>query len=220
MWATTYEGLYIGMLWNLMTAKSLFIWPQFVFSRDGIHYDRRFRQPFIPLSFEPEYDSVTIYSQQPIVHDGKVFIFYNGTNFRERPLDAIGGQGPIGALGLAVVPLDGFVSLDDASGANSYGEVVTRSFSFSGSQLQLNMGAAFDSTGGNPPCDIKVEILHPDHFPIKGYTFADADSLTKTGIANRVTWQGNGDISELVGQYIKLKFYLKNAKLFAFQFVE
>ena len=69
-------------------------------------------------------------------------------------------------------------------------------------------------------CDVKVEILHPDHFPIVGFAFDDADSSTQTGIANQVTWRGNGDLRPLQGEYIKLKFYLKNAKLFAFQFIE
>ena len=44
------------MLWNFLREECLFIWPQFVFSRDGIHYDRRFREPFIPLSPEPDYE--------------------------------------------------------------------------------------------------------------------------------------------------------------------
>ena len=222
MWATTYEGFYIGMLWNFLREERLFIWPQFVFSRDGIHYDRRFREPFIPLSPEPDYDSVAIYAQQPIVHDEKVFIFYNGMNFRERRLAEIDGPGPTGALGLAVTPLDGFVSLDNTLDAsNRYGEVVTRPFRFSGNELRVNMGAVSEKTGHSAStCDVKVEILHPDHFPIVGFSVGDADSLTETGIANRVTWRGNGDLHALQGEYIKLKFYLKNAKLFAFQFME
>ena len=93
MWATTYEGFYVGMLWNFLREEKLFIWPQFVFSRDGIRYDRRFREPFIQLSPEPEYDSVAIYAQQPIVHNDQVFTFYNGMNFRERRLAEIGGPG-------------------------------------------------------------------------------------------------------------------------------
>lgn len=216
MWATTYEGFYIGMLWNFLREDRLFIWPQFVFSRDGIHYDRRYREPFIPLSPEPEYDSVAIYAQQPIVQNGQIFIFYNGMNFRERRLSEIGDPGPTGALGLAVTPLDGFVSLthtDDTS--NGYGAVVTRSFRCSGNQLRVNMEMVSGKAG-----DVKVEILHSDHFPIVGFSFDDADSLTQTGIANRVTWSGNGDLHPLQGEYIKLKFYVKSAKLFAFQFVE
>ena len=117
---------------------------------------------------------------------------------------------------MAVTPIDGFVSLDSAGDApNGYGEVVTRPFRFSGNQLQLNMKAISSAA-----CDVKVEILHPDHFPIVGFSFDDADSLTQTGIANQVTWRGDGNLRPLVGEYIKLKFYLQNAKLFAFQFIE
>jgi hypothetical protein len=53
-----------------------------------------------------------------------------------------------------------------------------------------------------------------------GYTLADADPLTQAGVARRVTWKGNGDVSALAGTPIKLRFVLRNAKLFAFQFVE
>ena len=132
---------------------------------------------------------MAIYAQQPIVHNEQLFIFYNGMNFRERQLAAIGGPGPTGALGLAVTPLDGFVSLDSTVEVpNGYGEVVTRPFRFSGNELQVNMGALGSA------CDVKVEILHPDHFPIVGFTFDDADSLTQTGIANKVTWHGHGNL--------------------------
>lgn len=222
MWATTYEGFYIGMLWNFLREERLFIWPQFVFSRDGVHYDRRFREPFIPLSPEPHFDSVAIYAQQPILYNDQIFIFYNGMNFRERKLAEVGGPGPTGALGLAVIPLDGFVSLDSAGDASGgYGEMVTRPFRFSGNQLRLNMKAMYGKTNSlTAVCDVKVEILHPDHFPVVGFSFDDADSLTQTGIANQVSWRGNGNLQLLQGEYIKLKFYLKNAKLFAFQFIE
>ena len=138
-------------------------------------------------------------------------------NFRERRLVEVGGPGPTGALGLAVTPLDGFVSLDSIGGAsNGYGEIVTRPFRFSGNQLSVNMRAISSSAA----YEVKVEILHPDHFPIVGFSLDDTDSLTQTGIANRVTWRGNGDLRLLQGEYIKLKFYLKNAKIFAFQFIE
>ena len=225
MWTSTYEGFYIGMLWNYRPGppppaprrreERLYIWPQFVSSRDGIHYDRRFREPVIPLSAEPEWDSVTIYTHQPIFHDGKFFIYYNGGNFRGRHAENVSGPGAMAAMGLATVPLDGFVSLDTEAGYEGYGEVVTSSFTFSGNRLQINMGPA--SSG--KPCDVKVEILNPDHFRLLGYTFDDADSLTQAGVANVVTWKGKSEVSELAGQSIKLKFYLKNAKLFSFQFV-
>ena len=220
MWTTTYEGFYIGMLWNYVRGPELTIWPQFVFSRDGTHYDRRFRQSFIPLGKEPAFDSVTIYAQQPIVHNDDVFIYYHGTNFRDRPLDEVGGSGPIGAIGLAVVPLDGFVSLENSrpdQPENS--QVVTRSFTFSGDRLQINLRSVVSPDRGDA-CDVRVEILGPDYFRILGYSLDDADPLTESGIAQTVTWNGSGDVSRLAGKPVRLKFYFKRAKWFSFQFAQ
>ena len=81
MWATTYENYYLGMLWNFRKASAT-LWPQVVFSRDGIRYDRRYTQPFIQLGDEGSFDSVTVYALQPIVHGDQIFIYYGGQNYR------------------------------------------------------------------------------------------------------------------------------------------
>ena len=65
-----------------------------------------------------------------------------------------------------------------------------------------------------------MELLAADHTPLAGYLFDDADTLTETGFANRVTWNGQTDVSHLEGRPVKLKFYFKNVKLYAFQFVK
>ena len=240
MWATTHEGLYLGMLWNYRPGRRtpedpLYIWPQFVFSRDGIHWDRRYREPFIRLGEEPAWDSVTIYAQQPILHGDRFFIFYHGTNFRDRLFREVGGPGPMGAMGVATIPMDGFVSLEpgateagagfnakalgsieDAArtdGAEGYAQVITRAFSFSGKRLEVNL-AKGPKTGSG---EVRVEILAGDYFRVRGHTFQESDPLTRTGIA---AWSGRSDLSGLEGQVIKLKFYLKNARLFAFRFLE
>ncbi len=241
MWATVYEGMYIGMLWNFRPDPPLHIWPQLVFSRDGIRFDRRYREPFILNSREPEFDSVAIYAQQPIIHDNTIFIYYHGVNSRMRQIDKIPG-GPKGAMGLATVPLDGFVSIDDSEdirpgtglngqalkpvleaqkkrGLGRYGEVVTRPFTFTGNRLQINMAQARIWEGAEP-CEVRVEILTPDHFRAAGYTFEDADPVTREGLTNIVSWKGKSDLSALTGKPVKLRFYLKNVKLFSFQFVE
>ena len=95
MWATTYEGFYVGMLWNFRTTNTTIL-PLLVYSRDGIHYDRRFRQPVITPSASPTFDSVAIYSLQPIVREDKIFLYYGGVNWRSpQQLGAAGrGEGP------------------------------------------------------------------------------------------------------------------------------
>ena len=218
MYATTYEGFYIGMLWCFRSSSPVTRWIQFVFSRDGIHWDRRFRQPFIPLGPESEFDSAVIAAMAPIVHEDQIFFFYYGKNFRDRRLDEIGGPAK-GAIGLAVLPLDGFVSLEnDEQTRNRYAEVVTLPFTFSGTKLQINLAPQDDQHKAS--FSLKVEILSPDHFQVKGHTFDESDPLTEAGLSRIVTWNGDADLSALEGKPIKLKFYLKNAKLFSYQFVQ
>ena len=223
MWATTYENYYIGMLWNFRKASAN-LWPQLVFSRDGIDYDRRYREPFIQLGDEGDFDSVNVYAQQPIIHDDTIFIYYGGQNWRaseqmDHLLNEYGPDdpnGPQGQMGLATVPLDGFVSID--FGQQHYGEVVTKSFVFEGNTLQVNMRTAPLGWNTGLP-ELKVEILAADHTPLPGYKFDEADTLAETGFAQVVSWQGNSDVGALAGKPIKLKFYGKNVKLFAYQFV-
>lgn len=220
MWAITYENMYLGMLWNFRKT-SMTILPQLVFSRDGIRYDRRYRQPFIAPGDEGDFDSVCAYALQPIVHDDKIFIYYGGQNWRASEqmdllLDDFGEDGPRGQIGLAVVPLDGFVSID--SGNHDYGEVVTRSFVFEGRTLQVNMQGAWQGWGAGHP-ELKVEVLAADHTPLPGFKFEDADVLAERGFANVITWKGSSDVGSLAGRPIKLRFYCKNVKLFAYQFV-
>jgi hypothetical protein len=79
----------------------------------------------------------------------------------------------------------------------------------------VNMEVGDDKAGA-----LKVEILDPAYFPIKGHTMNDADALIRTGLDNVVTWKGDPDLSRLAGRAIKLRFHLANSKLFAFRFAQ
>ena len=216
-WATPYQGVIVGMIWTFRTTNTV-MYPQFTFSRDGIRYDRRFREPLILLGPAGDFDSVLITALQPIIHEDKIFIYYKGRNWRApEQLDQLGEERARGAIGLAVLPLDGFVSLDGAATAQDYSEVVTGPFVFSGSKLHLNMQAGIPSQGN--VSEVRVEILTPDYFPVAGYSFEDADTLSATGTARVASWRGGDpDVSQLAGKPIKLKFYFKHTKLFSFQF--
>ena len=217
MWATTYEGFYVGMLWNFRTTNTTIL-PLLVYSRDGIHYDRRFRQPVITPSASPTFDSVAIYSLQPIVREDKIFLYYGGVNWRSpQQLELLGEEKAHGAIGLATVPLDGFVSLDGAK--RTFSEVLTRSFGFSGKELRINMQASFKRWGAHET-EVKVEVLGTNYHPIPGYSLEDADSLTEGGLDQLVTWRGRSDVRSLQDIPIKLRIHFKNAKLFSFRFSE
>ena len=66
--------------------------------------------------------------------------------------------------------------------------------------------------------ELRVELLEPNHEPIKGFTVDEADSVTESGMAQVVSWGGNSDLSAFTGKAVKLRFYFKNCKLYSFQF--
>ena len=133
-----YEGMYVGMLWNFRTTKTTIL-PQAVFSRDGIHYNRDYRQPFIPPGPNGSFDSAVVYSQSLVVHQGRLLNYYTGVNWRSPESLLTLGDEALASVGLAVTEPDGFVSLDGVQGHErqrvAFSEMVTRSFTFSGDRL-------------------------------------------------------------------------------------
>ena len=104
---------------------------------------------------------------------------------------------------------DGFVSLN-ASAAG--GELVTRPFTFSGSELSLNFSA---SAAGS----LRVEILQDEEdVPIPGFTFEDCREILGDDLNRTVKWNGSADVGRLAGLPIRLRFRMKDADLFAMQF--
>jgi hypothetical protein len=211
---TVYEGWYLGFLWHFSTTNTQHE-PFFVFSRDGIHYDRSFREPIIRRGDNGRFDHVSVYANRPIIHGDTVLCYYTGTNWRSPEQLVVLGDKAEAKIGLATLPLDGFVSLEGARG--DFSTVTTRTFTFEGDSLLLNMQAALQQWGAWP-CEVKVEILDGRHAPIEGFAFDDADTLTTTDVNHVVTWQGSADVSALAGQPVRLKIHFKNAKLYAFQF--
>ncbi|MDD4871845.1 MAG: hypothetical protein PHR77_14905 [Kiritimatiellae bacterium] len=106
--------------------------------------------------------------------------------------------------------LDGFVS---AQTTVSGGELVTRPLIFTGQTLSINF-----ETGG--PGELKVEIQNPDGTPMPGYTLAECFPIFGDHIDFPVSWKGKGtDVSTLAGKPVCIRFTLKDADLYAFQFL-
>ncbi len=211
---TVHQGWYLGFLWHFSTTNTQHE-PYFVFSRDGIHYDRTFREPIIRRGDNGRFDHVSIYANRPIIHGDQVLCYYTGTNWRSPEQLVVLGDRAEAKIGLATLPLDGFVSLEGARA--EFSRVTTRTFTFEGDELVLNMQAALQQWGAGP-CEVKVEIMDGRHAPIEGFSFDDADTLTTTDTARLVTWQGSADVSTLAGLPVRLKIHFKNAKLYTFQF--
>ena len=221
--AITYSDQYVGLLWTFRTIRTTIV-PQLVFSRDGIHYNRKYREPFIARGAKGIFDAAVVYPINPIVHGDRILFYYTGGNYRDgTTMKALGNKATF-AVGLATTPRDRFVSFEgarfsDEAGRKPYSEVVTRTFSFSGKQLYLNLQAnLYRGAGVSGSCEMRVEILDTTHHVISGFGFKDCDTLNQGGLAQVVSWKGRRNLSKLAGRPIKLRFYFKNASLYAFQF--
>ena len=95
--------------------------------------------------------------------------------------------------------------------------MLTRSFGVTGTQLHLNLRSALQQWGAGP-CEVRVEVLTPNHEYIEGFEFKDCDPITTSGLDHVVSWNDNSDLGQFGGGPIKLRFYFKNAKLYSFQF--
>ncbi len=193
-------------------------YPELIYSRDGIFYHREYREPFFDNGqYFGDFDDTSIYIfAAPIVYEGRVWIYYIGSNWRSPEQLHEKGEKARRAIGLATLPVDNFVSID--GGKLRPGILVTRLFSFEGDELYLNMeghGVSPELRAASPK--IKVEVIGPNHRPLEGLKLEDADPLTKTG-RHRVSWGGKSDLSELAGTPIQLKISIQNAKLYSFQF--
>jgi hypothetical protein len=105
---------------------------------------------------------------------------------------------------------DGFVSL---SAPLAGGEAVTRPLLFDGGNLTLN--AETSGAGG-----IQVEVQHVDGTPVPGFGLADCPEILCDSLCHTVRWRDNGgDLRSLARTPVRVRFVLRDADLYAFQFV-
>ena len=103
---------------------------------------------------------------------------------------------------------DGFISADAEYGG---GELTTPPVRFSGRTLTLNCDAG---AGGW----LKVELLDSEGHPLPGFELDAADAVLGNGVSKTVTWQGRDDASAAAGRPVRLRFVMRDVKLYAFQF--
>jgi len=104
--------------------------------------------------------------------------------------------------------MDGFVSVQaPASG----GEVATKPLKFDGSRLEINFST---SAVGS----VRVEIQDAEGKPIPGFALTDCHLQYGDQLDRVVAWKSGADVSGLAGKPVRLRFELKDADLYSFQF--
>ena len=89
------------------------------------------------------------------------------------------------------------------------GTLTTKPLVFLGDTLVVNANAK----GGS----LVVEAIDTDGKVIEGFGRSNCASITTDSVRHIVTWKGNQDCHLLQGRPIKLRFHLKNAKLYSFE---
>jgi hypothetical protein len=174
---------------------------QLAHSRDGYCWHRTARgRCFIPLSEERAWDAqLVIPSTAPILLDDEIRFYYSGTPYPHGgPYD---GPRPECIGGASLRP-DGFVAL---TVDEDVGELLTRPFALREPEIYVNA----DASRG----DLRVEIADLDGTAIDGWTFSQCNPVREDGIAQRVTWAGGAEQSQIVRRPIRLRVRARRTKL-------
>ncbi|MCC6697196.1 MAG: hypothetical protein IT365_16325 [Candidatus Hydrogenedentes bacterium] len=204
MWFAHYESHFIGLLKVYHVSKDRCD-LQVAFSRDGMHWERPWREAFIPNSPEEgAYDFGNLDAVgDPIVRDGQLWFYYGGRSI----LHNTPPQDSNGSLCLATLRLDGFASLE---AGETEGVLLTKPILVQGDTLFLNAEAQAG--------EIRVEIVDADNPSKVAGTFSrDAcASITTDSTKHAVSWQGADSLDPVRGEPVRLRFTLRNAKLYSF----
>ena len=157
------------------------------------------RAPFIaPSKLDSgAYDTQTLGTQgRPVVHGDELWFYYTGL---KRYAIVSEDKTDYGAVCLAVLRRDGFVSLDSDDGE---GTVLTQPFTVPGGRLSVNVDASHGA--------LHVEAVEPD-----GAVVARSAAVTGDQPNTNVRWE-DGDISEWTGRQLSLRFTLRKARLYSY----
>ncbi|MEM7128207.1 MAG: glycosyl hydrolase family 32 [Chloroflexota bacterium] len=187
------------------------------YSRDGFHFSRPDRTPFLASSRKVgEWNRAYLHAAGGVclVVGEQVYIYFTAFSGQSPTLGTTDAGHPglsrrvmyAGAsTGLATLRRDGFVGMK--AGADG-GELTTRPLTCKGKRLFVN----FRTTEG----DLQVSVLHKDGTPFEGLGAEYCDSLHEDSTCSEVKWLSDVDLSAVAGQPIRFCFHLTAGTLFSF----
>ncbi len=172
----------------------------FMSSRDGLHFDRSFKEAFIrPGLDRNNWHDRGIYMETGILQTAPTELSMYGMENSHVPSQRIRRYS---------LRTDGFVSVNAGYVG---GEFVTRPMAFKGKELELNYST---SAVGS----VRVEVQDDRGNAVPGYRLDDCPEMFGDEIEGAVRWDGGPDVSSLAGKSVRLRFELKDADVYAFKF--
>lgn len=182
------------------------------FSRDGFHWARPSRAPFIGVSGHPgdwNWTNVQSAGGCCLVMGDRLYFYVSGRA-------GVPGTGSPGvcSTGLATLRRDGFVSLDaplDRSGSLTPGlrprSITTRPVRFTGSFLFVNV----DAEGG----ELRAEVLDKEGKIVEPFSASRCVAVTRDATCAHIQWPGTS-LGDLAGEAVRFRFYLRGCRLYSF----
>jgi hypothetical protein len=104
--------------------------------------------------------------------------------------------------------IDGFTSL---SAPYNGGEMITKPFTFSGHELEINYST---SAAG----EIRFELQDENGVPVPGFTLEDSQAIIGNEISRVVRWDKAADLGSLITKTVRLRVQMKDADLYSIRF--
>lgn len=181
------------------------------FSRDGFHWHRPLRDAFIPATRQDgDWDRGYVQSVGGIcaVMGDLLWFYYTGfqgDSSNNNPDDMKSGMYANGSTGIAVLRRDGFAGME---AAQTGGQLITRLVTFTGLHFFVNV----DCPNGR----LTVEVLNEQEKVLAPYTQENCLPISIDSTIHLVSWKGVEDLSPLLGQRVRFRFYLECGSLYAF----
>ena len=201
-------GVYWGLPWIVYTDEPLdaelrqTMRLKLAWSRDGWEWQAVApEQDVVPMGESGAFDAGMLWSSCPVVAAGdRLRLYYCGSDVRH---DNRGGRR---AIGLAEIRRGRFVSLH----AEDEGMILTRRLLLRGEDLRVNAKTERDGF-------VVAELLNDSGQVMEAFSAKTADAFVGDETDHVLSWQGQSDLTSLIGQNVMLRVRLRRADLFSFR---
>jgi hypothetical protein len=174
----------------------------FMTSRGGLRYDRNFMSSFIRPGPGPRnWVTRCTFPALGIVQTGRdelsIYVERDNAQATEH-------------IRRYTIRLDGFTSVH---APYQGGEFTTRPLRFKGDRLQINMSTSASGW-------IRCEVQDEGGTPFPGLAIGSSSEMAGDEIARTVTWKTGSDLSRISEKPVRLRFVMKDADVYSFQFVK
>jgi len=185
------------------------------FSRDGFHWDRPDRRPFLPVSEHVgdwNWANVQSAGGGCLVVGDRLHFYCSG----RRGVPGSNDPG-ICSTGLATLRRDGFASMGSPASPTGVTRLepspapdtlITRPLTFSGKYLFVNLDA--------PDGSLRVEVLDRGGRVIPEYGASRSIPVHGNSTRTRVTWTATPDLAAVAGEPVRFRFMLTRGRLYSF----